>query len=409
MKKIVLLLNLFICFIIIIPSNILAYDSIDFYSEKVIVYDITSDKKLYGNLSDEKSSIASLTKIMTTIVAIEMIDDVDEEITITRKMLNEVPWDASVAGLKVGDVVTYKDLLYASMLASGADATNSLAVSLTGSVNNFVDKMNALAKKLEMNNSHFVNVTGYDEYNHYSTLEDLMLLVKYVFKNDTFVEILTTNTYELSNNLKVNSTLNYYNKKMYLDLSDILGSKTGFTSEAGYCLFSYFKVEDHDFVSITLNAERLGNNYYNLTDAVNIINESKNNYGYTTIYEDDDELEMIDVLYSKIDQYKITPKNDILVFIEKDYNKDNLSIVYEGDDNLSYKDKINSKIGTVKIYYEDTLLTTEDVFLEEEIKPSILKLLWLYKYYLLGSLVLLFIFIKLIKKKNVKKKSKRLK
>ena len=91
------------------------------------------------------------------------------------------------------------DLLYASMLPSGADATNSIAILSSGSIESFVEKMNLLVNKLGLTNTHFVNVTGLDINNHYSSADDIRKLLAYSLKNDTFKKIYTTSEYKLSN------------------------------------------------------------------------------------------------------------------------------------------------------------------------------------------------------------------
>ena len=194
-------LLLFILFLFPINIYALNYPKLD--SKIVEVYDMTDGKILYEVNSKKSSSIASLTKIATVITAIENIKNVDEKVTITKEILSTVSWDASVAGLKIGDVVTYKDLLYASMLPSGADATQSIAILSSGSVDNFVEKMNKLAEKIELKNTHFVNVTGLDVDGHYSTADDMRKLLVYALKNNLFKEIYTTKDYTLSNGLKL--------------------------------------------------------------------------------------------------------------------------------------------------------------------------------------------------------------
>ena len=174
-------LLLFILFLFPINIYALNYPKLD--SKIIEVYDVTDGKILYEVNSKKSSSIASLTKIATVITAIENIKNVDEKVTITKEILSTVSWDASVAGLKIGDVVTYKDLLYASMLPSGADATQSIAILSSGSVDNFVEKMNKLAEKIELKNTHFVNVTGLDVDGHYSTADDMRKLLVYALKN----------------------------------------------------------------------------------------------------------------------------------------------------------------------------------------------------------------------------------
>lgn len=242
MKKILYLI------ILLVPFGVTALTYPELHYEKAIIYDMTDDEILFSKKSDEKSSIASLTKIMTTITAIENITDYNKYVTYTEEMSSQVRWDASVAGLKVGNQVTYNDLLYASILPSGADATTALAISTSGSINNFVKKMNDTAAKIGMTNSHFINVTGLDEKGHYSTVEDILKLLKYSLQNEKFKSIYTTKSYTLSNGLFVRSTIYAYNG----NTKRILGSKTGFTLDAGRCISTYFQSSDHEMLLITL-------------------------------------------------------------------------------------------------------------------------------------------------------------
>ena len=182
MKKYInlLFILLFNFSIFILPLSIDALDYPEVNSQIVEIYDLNNKEVVYEIDSKKQTSIASLTKIVTTIVAIEEIDNLDEEVVITNDILKTVSWDASKAGLKAGDQLTYRDLLYASMLPSGADATNSIAILSSGSIDNFVQKMNDFAAKLKLSNTHFVNVTGLDEEGHYSTADYLNKSIQHV-------------------------------------------------------------------------------------------------------------------------------------------------------------------------------------------------------------------------------------
>ena len=164
MKKIIILI-----IILLFPIYIEALEYPPINSKVVEIYDMTDNKVIYEVDSNKVSSIASLTKIATIITAIEEIDNLDEKVTITNEILKTVRWDASKAGLKAGDILTYRDLLYASILPSGADATNSVAILSSGSIENFVKKMNEKARLLGLKNTNFVNSTGFDEEGAYSS------------------------------------------------------------------------------------------------------------------------------------------------------------------------------------------------------------------------------------------------
>ena len=131
--------------------------------------------------------LASLTKIMTTIVAIENIEDLNKTVTMTSNMFKGLyEENAYQIGLRVGDVVTYKDLLYGTFIASGADATRGLTLSLTNSEDEFVKLMNDKAIELGLTNTYFTNPIGLDEDGQKSTVDDVAKLLKYALKNETF-------------------------------------------------------------------------------------------------------------------------------------------------------------------------------------------------------------------------------
>ncbi len=277
--------RLLIGLIFLIPLNVWALEFPQIVSDYAIVYDLTSNEVLFQKNSDTETSVASLTKILTTITAIEEIPDLEETVTITDAMLANIYWDASVAGLKVGDVVTYRDLLYATILPSGADAAQVLAISLAGDTNSFVSKMNKLAKRIGMNNSNFVNTSGLDQDGQYSTADDMRLLLEYALDNSVFRDVYTTKSYVLKNGLVVKATIKMYEKKLNIDTSRILGSKTGTTEDAGLCLSSLFQVQNHEILIITIHAP-YDNNFYNLKDNLNLIAFMDNNYEVKEIEEE---------------------------------------------------------------------------------------------------------------------------
>ena len=272
MKKILLL---FVCFF---PISVDALDMPEINSEAAIVYDMDADTVILDKNSDEVRSIASLTKIMTVLTAIENIDDFNASVTITSEMLAGIYWNASVAGLKSGDTVTYMDLLYAAILPSGADATQVLAYAVSGSVDTFVAKMNELASRIGVTNTHYVNTTGLDQDGAYSTAYDQLLILSYALENPIFRTVYTTKNYTLTNGLQVEASVNKYNRALNLDTSKIIGSKTGNTTNAGLCMSALFYHEDHEMLLITLGAEVIEDVPYNLIDTLTLIDTVNANY-----------------------------------------------------------------------------------------------------------------------------------
>ena len=139
------------------------------------MYNLNDDEIIYEKDINEIKKIASLTKIMTCIVAIEN-SDLDSYVTVTSKAFVGLNGYAQ-AGFKVGDKVTIRDLLYGLMLPSGAETANMLAISIAGSNDELVKMMNDKAKELNLNNTHFSNTIGVDEDDNYSTVYDLAILL----------------------------------------------------------------------------------------------------------------------------------------------------------------------------------------------------------------------------------------
>ncbi|AET69335.1 D-alanyl-D-alanine carboxypeptidase [Desulfosporosinus orientis DSM 765] len=230
--------------------------------------------------SEEKIYPASLTKMMTAIVAIENLPDLKEEIKLTNSTFQGLyEADASMAGFRPGEQVMAIDLLYGVMLPSGAECCIALSDQIAGSEQNFVKIMNQKAADLGMDNTHFENATGLQNKNHYTTVKDLAILLSYALQNDTFREIFTSSRYFTQPTNKHPGGITFYST-MFEDLNnqniidgEILGGKTGYTDEAGLCLASLAKVGKQEYILISAGAK--GDHYseqYNITDALAVYN-----------------------------------------------------------------------------------------------------------------------------------------
>ncbi|MCM1566167.1 MAG: D-alanyl-D-alanine carboxypeptidase [Dehalobacter sp.] len=230
--------------------------------------------------SEEKIYPASLTKMMTAIVAIENLPDLKEEIKLTNSTFQGLyEADASMAGFQPGEQVRAIDLLYGVMLPSGAECCIGLADQVAGSEQNFVKIMNQKAAGLGMDNTHFENAIGLHNENHYTTVKDLAILLSYALQNDTFREIFTSSRHSTQPTNKHPGGITFYNT-MFEDFNnqsiiggEILGGKTGYTDEAGLCLASLAKVGKQEYVLISAGAkgDHLSEQY-NITDALAVYN-----------------------------------------------------------------------------------------------------------------------------------------
>lgn len=230
--------------------------------------------------SEGKIYPASLTKMMTAIVAIENLPELQEKIKLPESMFQDLyKADATMAGFQPDEQVRAIDLLYGAMLPSGAECCIGLADQIAGSEQNFVNIMNQKAADLGMDNTHFENATGLHNENHYTTVKDLAILLSYALQNDTFREIFTSSRHTTYPTNKHPDGITFYST-MFEKLSNpnitggkILGGKTGYTDEAGLCLASLAKEGKQEYILVTAGAK--GNHkseQYNITDALAVYN-----------------------------------------------------------------------------------------------------------------------------------------
>ena len=382
MKKIYII---FTFLILVICTKVKAFD-FSLESKKIILYNMNDNNIIYEENSNEKSFIASLTKIMTAIVSIENIDDLNDKVTITSKDLTGLD-GYSKAGFKVGDVVTHEDLLYGLMLPSGGDA----AQALSNNIDNFVGLMNEKAQELDLKNTKFSNPLGKDDKDNYSSAADVAKLLIYALKNNAFKKIFNSDEYITSNGIKLEKTTHKLSRIYNIDISDITGSKTGYTEDAGYCLASTASINDIDYLMITLGADDIG---HNIIDSENIYKYYGENYSYIKILSKDQKLKTLKIKFGKNKTYNIISDKEIKKYLKSDTDLNKIEYIYDGIDELNYKIKKGDKLGRITIKYNDEVLDTYDVYLSEDI-PYIIH--W-FIIIPVSVLIIIFILIKIKKR-----------
>jgi D-alanyl-D-alanine carboxypeptidase (penicillin-binding protein 5/6) len=251
------------------------------HSQNAVLMQVKGGKVIGEINGEEKAYPASLTKIMTTIVAIEELDDLDREITLPTEIFDQLAQsDATQAGFQPGENVRAIDLLYGVMLPSGAECSLALAYDLEGSEEAFVQKMNQKAQKLGMENTHFCDTTGLHDPEHYSTAFDMAILLKYALNNDTFREIIESPWHSTPATNVHPDGITYYST-MFQALSstsvtggEILGGKTGFTNEAGLCLASFAEIEGREYILVTMGASQNGEHIEDAQTVYNRLGEA---------------------------------------------------------------------------------------------------------------------------------------
>lgn len=403
MKKIkILTIILFIIYLI--PINSYALE-LDISSQHAILYNGKENKNVYEKNSKEKTSIASLTKITTAIVALEHIKNLDEKIVLTYKDFEGLAEaNAAVAGFRIGQEVTYRDLLYGLLLPSGADAAQSLTRNIAGSSEEFVKLMNNKAKELKLENTHYVNSTGLDDSNHYSTVNDILIVLKYALENKDFKEMITTNSYTISDgSLTFKSTLN---KTKTLGMDYIKGGKTGTTGDAGYSLATIANIDNTDFILITTKAEYPSTPPKSFLDQKKIYEYIRDNYDYQDIVTKGDKLIELDTKYLKEDTIIFKSPKTIKKYLENSFTKDQIKYKYNGKKIITSNMKKGEKLGRVDIVLENDILDTINIVLLEKPEFSLKK--YLLDHKLIVIILVIVILLILIRLLNGKKKRRKI-
>ena len=343
-KKMIMLVLLFI------PLNIKA---IEVSSRSAILMDEDSGRILYAKDIDTKRLIASTTKIMTAILAIES-NKLDNVVVVKDDILSAY---GSNIYLSIGEKIALRDLIYGLMLRSGNDAAITIASYVSGNVDNFIKLMNAKAKEIGMTNTYFCNPHGLDEKcENLSTARDMALLTRYANKNRIYKEIVGTKRYIAKTNLK---TYDWYNKNKLLSTYEYTtGGKTGFTKKARRTLVSSATKDNLNLIVVTLNDpndftthERLYEYGFNTYKRYLIL--SKNKFSLKNDYYDD--------IYIKSDIYYLFKNDEI----------DNVYIKYKLDKIVNPKN--GDKVGKLEVYIGNKNIITKDIFVKVKEKDSILK------------------------------------
>ena len=250
--------------------------NLDLYSSNAILVSLENHTILLDKNSEEIIYPASLTKLMTVLVALENIPDLKEKIILKNRIFtNLYEENASMAGFLPNEEVTAEDLLYGAMLPSGAEASIGLAESIAGSESGFVQLMNEKAHQLGMTNSHFMNATGLHHPDHYSTVKDLSILLQSALTNPIFREIYTAERYSIKSTnrhpegITLTSRLFNFLNTNEVTKGAIIGGKTGYTEQAGLCLASLASINGEEYLLVTVGAEGdPRSEQFNITDAL---------------------------------------------------------------------------------------------------------------------------------------------
>lgn len=231
-------------------------------AKAALLYDLNSDTLVFTQNADEHLYPASLTKVMTCLLTLEMQTDLDQMVTVTSEGLKGMEPGGSNVALQVGEEMSVRDLLYCLMVKSGNDAASVLAVHNSGSIEAFVETMNRRAAELGCTGTHFMNPHGLHHDEHYTTARDMARILKAAMEYPLFEEIFTTKEYTVpatnlseARELKTTNFLIRSNGYPVVTDSRVLGGKTGNTSKAGRCLVTLSEKNGMRLISVILGAK----------------------------------------------------------------------------------------------------------------------------------------------------------
>ena len=328
-------------------------------AEKAIVLDAVSGRVIYEKNADDRSLIASTTKIMTALIICEQCNVLDR----TRIPKEAVGIEGSSMYLREGEILTLQELLYGLMLSSGNDAAVALAIYCGGTVEEFAQRMNDKARVLGMTGTHFVNPNGLDSPGHYSTARDLAILAAYAMENPIFYQTVSTKTVKIGERC-----LRNHNKLLW-QVSGADGVKTGFTKAAGRILVSSATRDGRRLIAVTINDPN------DWQDHAALLEEGFSRYSIQRIVTEGDKLGTIEVVGGAKRKVSVLAAEHFVYSIGEDEMPELMlpepGFVYapvaEGADAGFAYVMINGKpVGKVAVVYADTV----------ELEPAEKKSFW---------------------------------
>ena len=280
-------------------------DSPQTCAQAAVLIEASTGKVLYANNVHTKLPMASTTKIMTALLAIEN-GNLDEIVTTDASAYGT---EGSSIYLQLEEEMSLRDLLYGLMLASGNDAAVAIAVHIGKGVERFAEMMNARAKEIGALNTHFVTPNGLPDENHYTTAYDLALIAAEAMKNDVFREIVSTQYYQTTTG---DYTRTFKNKnKILWQYDGGTGIKTGYTQAAGRCLVFSAQRDGMELVGVVLNCPDMFN------DAMNMLNYGMDTYEMAGLVSADKIVSRVSVKNGTKNVLELVPVKDIMVPVKQ--------------------------------------------------------------------------------------------
>ena len=367
---------------LLIPSAA-ALEPIEVNARAAIVVDTTDDVILFGKNENQKMYPASITKIMTALLVVEAVERgelrMDQVITASETAFFDMIADGSSAGIKPGEQMPLKDLLYCMLLISANEACNIVAEAVDGNVATFVARMNTRAQELGCKNTHFVNTHGLHDDEHYTTAWDIYLIAREVLKSETLMTICNSVAYTVpATNMSgsrelhtTNSLISNWRILGYL-YKGAEGIKTGTTTQAGNCLVSSAVRAGHRLVCVVLDCDGSGADIKSFSDSADLYDYGFDNFSTKSILSDDELIAEVPVELSKETNYVVVhPAADAESILPNDVDPATLERTVTLTNDVVYAPIVKGDVlGEITLTYEGRVCATVPLLAQYDVNAS---------------------------------------
>lgn len=329
-------------------------------AKSMVVIEASTKRVLAEKNMNDQRAMASTTKIMTALLTVENVKNLDEIVSIND---NAVGIEGTSMYLRKGEQLTVRELLYGLMLPSGNDAAMALAYYVGGSEEKFVEMMNDKAKSLNLKNTHFANPHGLDAEGHYTSAYDLAVITAEGLKNEAFKEIVSTKNVKVKGSKDGEPRFLSNKNKLLRTFDGCNGVKTGFTDNAGRCFVGSAERDGMTLICVVLSCGPM------FEDTANLLDQCFNKYKMREILKEFEVGERIDVISGEKNNVETLTKN-AFSYPLSDEEYLNLKIVRNCPESLQAPIKKEQEVGNLQIYLNNNLLFSEKIYTISEVKST---------------------------------------
>lgn len=346
-------------------------------AESAILMDATTGKILYEKNSRTKQYPASITKLMTILLALEH-GSLEDEITFSHDAVFSIEPGSAHIAIQEGEILTLEQVLYGIMLRSANECANAAAEYVDGSMEKFTEHMTARAKELGCENTNFVNANGLFDENHYTTAYDMALIAQELLKNETYRSMMSNTYYLIPPTNKQPEERPLHGQHQMLNENSLYyyepaeGGKTGYTVEAQNTLVTYAKQGDTELIAVVLKCN--GAQHY--VDTKTLFEYGFANYQTVKAFSAADLTQNVAITETykdkttTLDTIAVAPASDVYVTIPKNAAIENITKAVDCPESASVPVAVGDKLGTVVLSLNGEALATVDLTAQKEVKAT---------------------------------------